>query len=116
MAGAAMVLGVSERHSLRLKARIRKEGVRGVMHGNRGRSSHRKLPIKAHRRIVELARGGEYRGFNDHHLMEKVTDAEGIQVSRETVRQVLRARGLRLPGSADPPDTTHGGSGGWRRG
>ncbi len=60
--------------------------------------------------------GGEYRGFNDHHLMEKVTDAEGIQVSRETVRQVLRARGLRLPGSADPPDTTHGGSGGWRRG
>ena len=57
MAEAAMVLGVSEGHSLRLKARIRKEGVREVMHGNRGRSSHRKLPIKTHRRIVELARG-----------------------------------------------------------
>jgi len=37
MAEAALVLGVSERQSFRLKARIRKEGVRGVIHGNRGR-------------------------------------------------------------------------------
>lgn len=37
---AAMVLGVSERQSFR----IGKEGVRGVIHGNRGRSSPRKLP------------------------------------------------------------------------
>jgi len=32
-----MVLGVSERHSYRIKAKIRKEGVKGVVHGNRGR-------------------------------------------------------------------------------
>jgi len=30
MAEAAMVLGVSGRHSFRIKARIRKEGVQGV--------------------------------------------------------------------------------------
>ena len=73
MAEVAMVLGVSERQSFRIKARIRKEGVRGVIHGNRGRSSPRKLPGNTHHRIVALARG-KYRGFNDHHLTEKLAD------------------------------------------
>src|SRR2546426_5291556 len=63
MAEAALVLGVSERHSYRIKARMREEGVRGVIHGNRGRHSDRKLPTQMERRIVELARG-KYRGFN----------------------------------------------------
>ena len=76
MAEAAMGLGVSERHSFRLKTRIRQEGVRGVLHGNRGRSSPRKLPLKMHHRMVELARG-TYRGFNDHHLTDKLADADG---------------------------------------
>ena len=102
MAEAAMVLGVSERQSYRLKARIRKEGVRGVIHGNRGRSSPRKLPLKTHRRIVALARG-TYRGFNDHHLTEKLADVEGIHVSRETVRQLLRREGLASPRKRRPP-------------
>ena len=102
MAEAAMVLGVSERQSFRIKARIRKEGVRGVIHGNRGRSSPRKLPLKTHQRIVELARG-TYRGFNDHHLTEKLTEAEGILVSRETVRQILRREGLASPRRRRPP-------------
>ncbi|TMA06270.1 MAG: integrase, partial [Deltaproteobacteria bacterium] len=35
MAEAALVLGVTERHAYRVKARIREEGVRGVVHGNR---------------------------------------------------------------------------------
>ena len=102
MAEAAMVLGVSERQSFRIKARIRKEGVRGVIHGNRGRHSPRKLPPTTHRRIVELARG-KYRGFNDHHLTEKLTDAEGLRVSRETVRRILRAEGLASPRKRRPP-------------
>jgi transposase len=34
---AAMVLGVSERQCYRLKARVTKEGTKGVVHGNRGR-------------------------------------------------------------------------------
>ena len=46
--------------------------------------------------------GGKYRGFNNHHLMEKVTDAEGIQVSRETVRQILRAEGIASPRKRRP--------------
>lgn len=101
MAEAAMVLGVSERQSFRIKARIGKEG-RGVIHGNRGRSSLRKLPVKTRHRIVELART-KYRGFNDHHLTEKLAEVEGITVSREAVRQILRCEGLASPRKRRPP-------------
>lgn len=101
MAEAAMVLGVSERQSFRIKARIGKEGVRGVIHGNRGRSSPRKLPVKTRHRIVELAQG-KYRGFNDHHLTEKLAEVEGITVSREVVRQLLRGEGLASPRKRRP--------------
>ena len=34
---AAMVFGVSERQCYRVKARVRDQGVKGVLHGNRGR-------------------------------------------------------------------------------
>lgn len=102
MAEAAMVLGISERQSFRLKARIRKEGVAGIIHGNRGRRSPRQLPEQRQQRIVALARE-TYRGFNDHHLTEKLADAEGIRVSRETVRRLLRAEGLASPRTRRPP-------------
>lgn len=95
MAEAALVLGVTERQSYRIKARIREEGVKGVIHGNRGRRCARKVSEKAERRVVELARG-KYRGFNDHHLTEKLEE-EGIKLSREKVRRVLRAQGISSP-------------------
>ena len=36
---AAMVLGVSERQCYRIKARVKQQGAKGVVHGNRGRPS-----------------------------------------------------------------------------
>ncbi len=57
MGEAALVLGVNERHSYRIKAKIRKEGIKGAIHGHRGRICQRKLSEKTVRRIVELARG-----------------------------------------------------------
>ena len=96
VAEAAVVLGVSERHSYRIKAKIRKEGVKGVIHGNRGRICQRKLSEKTQRCIVGLA-GGKYRGFNDHHLTEKLVKEEGIKVCRDKVRQILRSQGITPP-------------------
>ena len=57
MTEAVMVPGVSEGQSCRIKVKIGQEGVRGVIHGNRGQSSPRKLPEKTRERLVELARG-----------------------------------------------------------
>lgn len=101
MAEAALVLGVSQRQGYRIKARVRKEGVRGVMHGNRGRPCKRKVKEKTVKRIVELARG-KYRGFNDHHLTEKLVEVEGIKACREKIRQILRAQGIASPRKRRP--------------
>jgi hypothetical protein len=48
------------------------------------------------RQILALARG-QYAGFNDHHLCEKLCEQEGFSLSRETVRRLLRADGLGSP-------------------
>ena len=94
--GAAVVLGVSERQCYRIKARVVKGGAKGVVHGNRGRVSRHKVKRKTERRIVELARG-KYRGFNDHHLTEKLKEEERIELSREKVRRILRSHGICSP-------------------
>jgi hypothetical protein len=57
----------------------------GVIHGNRDRPCKRKTKEKTIKRIVQLARG-KYRGFNDHHLIEKLKEQEKIELSREKVR------------------------------
>lgn len=93
---AALVLGLSERQCYRVKARVSKVGVKGVVHGNRGRPCKRKLKEKTVKRVLELARG-KYQGFNDHHLTEKLKEQESIELSREQVRRILRAEGIASP-------------------
>jgi transposase len=96
MGKASLVLGVSERQCYRIKARVKKQGVKGVVHGNRGRACKRKVKEREVKRIVELAKG-KYRGFNDHHLTEKLREQEQIELSREKIRRVLRSHGILSP-------------------
>ena len=93
---AALVLGLSERQCYRVKARVNKAGAQGVVHGNRGRVCKGKIKEKVVKRIVELAQG-KYKGFNDHHLTEKLLEQEKIELSREKVRRILRANGIGSP-------------------
>ena len=67
-----------------------------MVHGNRGRPCKRKVKEKEVKRIVELAKG-KYRGFNDHHLTEKLREQEEIELSREKIRRVLRSHGIVIP-------------------
>jgi Integrase core domain. len=93
---AALVLGVSERQCYRVKARVNKVGAKGVVHGNRGRPCKRKIKEKTVEQIVKLAQG-KYKGFNDHHLSEKLGSEEKIRLCREKLRQLLRAHGISSP-------------------
>jgi hypothetical protein len=68
-----MVIGVSDRHCYRIKARVTKRGAKGVVYGNRGRPCKRKTQEKEVKRVVELAKG-KYRGFNDRHVTEKLAE------------------------------------------
>ncbi len=51
--------------------------------------------------ILTLARG-KYRGFNDSHFTEKLCAEEGLALSRETVRGILRAAKLASPQKRRP--------------
>ena len=93
---AGIVIGVSERQCYRIKARVTKRGAKGVVHGNRGRPCKRKTKEKEVKRVVELAKG-KYRGFNDRHLTEKLSEEEKLEISREKVRQILRSAGIASP-------------------
>lgn len=93
---ASSLLKLSQRQVYRLKARYRPQAVDWVRHGNRGRSKPWRVPEPVRARVLELARG-KYVGFNDSHLADKLREQEGIELSRETVRRILRAAGLRSP-------------------
>ncbi len=95
-ARAAGLLCLSERQIKRLKKRLREDGEAALAHASRGRPSHRRLPQAVRARIAQLARG-TYAGFNDHHLCEKLVECEGISLSRETLRRLLRQQGLGSP-------------------
>ena len=93
---AAELLGLSGRQVKRWKARYEGEGVEWAKHGNRGRRQPWGVSRAMVERIVKLARE-VYVGFNDSHLTEKLVEVENIEISRETVRRILRGAGLRSP-------------------
>ena len=99
---AAELLGLSVRHVRRLKKRLQAGGEAAMAHASRGRASPRRLPEPVRRRILTLARS-IYAGFNDHHFSEKLQEVEGLSLSRETLRRLLRAAGLGSPRKRRPP-------------
>jgi transposase len=101
-ARAAELLALSPRHVKRLKARYRQGGAAALAHVSRGRPSHQRTPQATRNRILALARS-RYAGFNDHHLHEKLVEIEGLSLSRETLRRLLRANGIGSPRKRRPP-------------
>lgn len=99
---AAELLDLSGRQIQRLKGRCQPGQVDWVRHGNWGRPKPWRLREQVRQQVLELARG-KYAGFNDSHLTEKLREQEGIPLSRETVRRVLRGAGMRSPQKRRPP-------------
>jgi transposase len=96
-AEAAEVLGLSVRQVKRLRKRYREHGAAGLVHGNQGRASSRRLAETTRATIVALAQT-TYADYNDCHLTEKLQAApHHLHVSRSSVRAVRRAAGLPSP-------------------
>jgi len=94
LAHASRVMEVSYRQGKRLKKKLKTLGAKGLVHGNRGRPSARALNRELATRIIALSQK-TYSAFNDTHFTEKLTEIEGITVSRDTVRRLRRANGIR---------------------
>jgi hypothetical protein len=88
----ARALRLTVRQFKRLKARVRREGPRGLLHRRRGQPSARRVPAAVRAQVVTLMTT-TYAGFNDVHLTEKLQQLHALPVSRATVRRIRRALG-----------------------
>src|ERR1700688_303495 len=98
---ASRLLHLSERQVQRLKRRYQPDSIDWVHHANLGRSMPWAVSPPQKQLILTLARG-KYVGFNDSHLTEKLCAEEGLALSRETVRRILRAAKLASPQKRRP--------------
>jgi transposase len=86
-------IGVSYRQAKRIRRSIRERGIKGLVHGNRGKPSNHRLKESLREKVLGLSRE-KYWDFNDTHFTEKLRECEGIDLNRETVRRLRRGAGI----------------------
>jgi len=91
---ASHILGLSYIHTLRLKKRVLREGLTGLLRISR--PSARKIPKKTVRRICYLCRE-HYWDFNILHFKDKLTEIHNLQLSYESIRKILITEGIHHP-------------------
>jgi len=85
---AAGLLNLTSRHIRRLKGRVDKDGIKGLIHGNRGKPSNRRMPDKERKRIGDLIRK-HYPDFGPLLASEKLAERHGIERDKSTVRYIM---------------------------
>ena len=98
---AATLLGLSTRQIIRLKSKVRGADLRGIVHGNRGKPPKTAIGKETKETILNLYLN-TYNGFNVSHFGEFLKEAHGIDVSRETLRNLLLNSGLRCKAKSQP--------------
>ena len=99
---AATLMGVTTRHTRRILAAYREKGVAAVAHGHRGRRPTNATPDAVMASVVRLART-RYAGTNHTHLSELLSEREGVDIGRTTLRRILINAGLSSPRRRRPP-------------
>ena len=90
---AAKQIGLSCRQVRRLSKRYRQDGGKGLIHGNRGKVSNRKLSTAFKEKVIALVRK-HYWDFGPTFAAEKLAERDDIKVSSETLRQWMICEGL----------------------
>ena len=99
---AATLMVVSPRHTRRILADYRENGAASLAHGHRGRRPANAIPEATGSRVVHLART-VYEGANHTHLSELLSEREGLDMDRTTLRRILVNAGLSSPRRRRPP-------------
>jgi hypothetical protein len=85
---AAELLNLSPRQVRRLKACVRRNGARGIIHGGRGKPGNRAMPTKERDRIKRIVTA-RYPDFGPTHAAEKLAELHGIDRDPKTVRTIM---------------------------
>ena len=99
---AATLMGVSTRQTRRILAAYQERGAAAVAHGHRGRKPANAIPEATRSRVVHLART-VYEGTNHTHLSELLSERDGLDMARTTLRRILVNAGLASPRRRRPP-------------
>jgi len=88
-------LKITTRHVRRLVNVVKSRGPEGVIHGLVGKRSNHAFKVEKEKQILELWET-KYRpcGLNFTHFTEKLNEKEGVSVSKEKVRVLLRENGV----------------------
>ena len=90
---ASEILGYSERHMRRVKARYEREGFHGLYDGRCGKLSPRRISSGVVEEILRLY-STEYFDFNVLHFHEKLVEKHGFTMSYTWTKSLLQKSGL----------------------
>jgi len=93
---AAEMLNLTDRHIRRLKKKVAKEGLQGLIHAGRGKPSKRKIPDKEKERITKLLHK-HYPDFGPTFAAEKLDEVHKIKRDPKTIRAIMIAEQLWKP-------------------
>lgn len=89
----ASVLKLTERQTYRVVAKVRKNGLKGVFHGNHGRAPVNKISPFLKKRVQEIVRT-TYFDFNCLHIQERLLEDLQLDIKRETLRSWCKEIGV----------------------
>lgn len=93
---AAKQARISIRQIKRLKNRVKKFGAKGLVHGNRGRESNRKIKPEILEKAIKYLKE-KYYDFGPKFASEKLEENHKIKLGKETARQIMIAEKLWKP-------------------
>lgn len=85
---ASKQIQISVRQVRRIKDRVKKKGTEGIIHGNRGKESNRRIDSEILAKTIKLLEG-KYCGFKPTLATEKLLELDKIELSIEKVRQIM---------------------------
>lgn len=103
---ASEKLGLSVRHIRRLKRNIQDKGAQSLVHGNRGKSSKRKVSDEVKEKVRVLLTT-TYKGYGPTFASEKLTERDDIHVSDEWLRLFLTEEKIWTPKTRGQANINH---------
>jgi len=85
---ASKQIGVSVRQVRNLKTKVSKYGVRGVIHGLRGKRGNKRMPDEKTEKMERIVKD-KYYDFGPTFAAEKLEENHQIKVSNEKLRQLM---------------------------
>lgn len=94
---AAKQIGVTPIHFSRLLRRYRQSGPLGMSNQKRGKPGNRKTPAHIYEQVVKFLSQKVYSDFGPTFAGEQISKELGINLSKETLRQMMIRAGLWVP-------------------